>query len=72
VAKSRDVLRVTSSVDPQLANSINFAFQRILDRLDKLEGLRGELETEGGTFAGSVAAKDISVSDDDTKLHSME
>jgi hypothetical protein len=72
MAKSKDALIVTSSIDPGLADQINFSFQRLLDRIDKLEGLRGELETASGTFTGPVVAKDISVSKDDTKLHSME
>jgi hypothetical protein len=43
MAKTKDSYLVRSTKDPQLADQINFYFQRISDRLDKLEGIRGEL-----------------------------
>jgi hypothetical protein len=63
-----------------LVMRLNSALARISDRLDKIEGLRGELETESGTFggnvvsAGSVTGKSVVVNDADseTPLHSME
>ena len=53
---------------------INFVLARIADRLDKLEGLRGELETESGTFSGDIISKkNVIVKDaDDNTIHSME
>lgn len=60
---------------------LNFVLARIADRLDKIEGLRNELETEGATFSGSVrvtkgTAQDTSsvyVEDaDSVVLHRME
>ena len=70
--QTKDSLRVTSTVDPALANQLNFVLARIVDRLDKLEGLRGELETASGEFSGPVSAESVSVSDDTLTLHSME
>lgn len=72
MAQTKDSLRVSSTVDPSLANQLNFVLARIADRLDKLEGLRGELETASGEFSGAVTAESVSVSDDTITLHSME
>ena len=52
---------------------LNSVLARLADRIDKLEGLRGELETASGTFSGAVDVDSLTVKDlDDTKLHSME
>lgn len=52
---------------------INSVMARIADRLDKLEGFRGELETASGTFTGDITTTGVIVNDDDDrKLHSME
>ncbi len=52
---------------------LNSVLARIADRLDKLEGFRGELETASGTFNGTVTSKAISVNDSNNQqIHSME
>ena len=53
---------------------LNSILSRLSDRLDKLEGLRGELETASGTFTGDVTTKgNVLVKDsDDNQIHSME
>ncbi len=57
-----------STTDPQgMLLRINSVMSSISDRLDKLEGFRGELETASGTFSGPIV-----VNDNDTKIHSME
>lgn len=49
-------------------SGLNFLLQRIADRLDKLEGLRDTLETEGGgAFKGRITVTD----DNDTEIHSL-
>ena len=52
---------------------LNSIFSRVADRLDKLEGLRGELETASGTFSGDVETKGVVVKDSDGNLiHSIK
>ena len=60
---------IGSTVD-ELRNSLNFALQRIGDRLDKLEGIRGkpDLLAVGLDVVGDVEVKDA----DGKVIHSME
>ena len=52
---------------------LNSIMARLSDRLDKLEGFRGELETASGTFSGSVVSESLSVNDStNTQIHAME
>ena len=52
---------------------INSILSRISDRLDKLEGFRGELETASGTFTGKVKAPILAVEDsNNTTIQKME
>lgn len=73
--KTRDSYLVRSSKDPELAQQLTFYLSRIADRLDKLEGIRGEFDAESdGNFEGSVTAHGIKIhdpDDDDTVLHEM-
>lgn len=57
-----------------LVTSLNRILGRISDRLDKIEGLRDELETASGTFSGDVSStsKLTRVDPDGNILHSME
>ena len=77
MTQSRDNYQVMGQELPDVVNRINFILARIADRLDKLEGIRGELETASGTFSGAVTATEVSadllVKDDDgITIHSME
>ena len=47
---------------------LNFILARIADRLDKLEGIRGEAEIEGTLSSGAIEISD----EDDTVIHSLE
>ena len=73
MAISRENYQVNTT-DPQgMLLRINSILSSISDRLDKLEGFRGELETASGTFSGDVKTKgSVLVVDDDITLHSME
>ena len=59
---------------------LNSVLSRISDRLDKIEGLRTELETASGTFTGDVTASgdvitsgSVKVNDsNEERIHSME
>ena len=52
---------------------LNSILARLSDRLDKLEGFRGELETASGTFSGKVVSESLSVNDsNNTQIHAME
>ena len=66
--KSRDNSQITSADWESARVELNFLLQRINDRLDAMEGLRGSLQSEsGGSFQGRVVVTD----DDGTELHSM-
>ena len=73
MAISKENYQVTTT-DPQgMLLRINSILSSISDRLDKLEGFRGELETASGTFTGDVDADKLSVTDSNsTKIHLME
>jgi len=73
MAISRENYQVTTT-DPQgMLLRINSILSSISDRLDKLEGFRGELETASGTFSGDVETTgDVLVVDKDGPIHSME
>ena len=68
MAISRENYQVTTT-DPQgMLLRINSILSSISDRLDKLEGFRGELETASGTFTGEVKAPILSVEDSDNTI----
>lgn len=73
MAISKENYQVTTT-DPQgMLLRINSIFSSISDRLDKLEGFRGELETASGTFSGDVKTPKVSVIDsNDTEIQAME
>jgi len=74
VARTREVYIVTGGDLEAIKRQLNGYLTRLADRMDKLEGLRGELETESGTFDGDITANaDVLVNDDNGNLiHSME
>ncbi len=52
---------------------LNSILARISDRLDKIEGFRGELETASGTFTGPITTTKVSVTDSEgTQVQAME
>jgi len=73
MAISRENYQVTTT-DPQgMLLRINSILSSIADRLDKLEGLRDELETASGTFDGDVKATKVLVVDsNNTTIQTME
>ena len=73
MAISKENYQITTT-DPQgMILRLNSIFSSIADRLDKLEGFRGELETASGTFSGDITTEgNVVVTDeDDNTLHSM-
>lgn len=46
MAKSRDSYRVTGQTAPELSRELNFLLQRVADRMDKMEGIRGDATIE--------------------------
>jgi hypothetical protein len=69
VPKTRDNYRVTGNTTTEIVASMNFLLQRIADRLDRMEGIRGTASIEsdldmndnfvtevGGTSLGSDGA----------------
>jgi hypothetical protein len=75
VAKTREVYILTGQTLEAVKTQLNGLLARLADRVDKLEGLRGELETQSGTFDGDITAdgSDVLVNDEDgQRIHSME
>ncbi len=59
--KTREVYIVTGASLEAVKTQLNGFLSRLADRVDKLEGLRGELETESGYFSGDVTVEDSDV-----------
>ena len=53
---------------PGASSELNFILARIADRLDKLEGIRGNAEIEGTLSSGPIEVSD----EDENIIHSME
>lgn len=67
---SREFYRVSGNSIEDVIRTMNVALQRIADRLDKLEGIRGQTSFvgEGLDVDGAVSISD----EDDNVIHSME
>lgn len=84
MAKTKDNYQVTGRTVQELVMSLNFLLQRMADRMDKIEGIRGtasiESELEIGTnldvdllTAGEIESGPVLVSDQDgNTIHSLE
>lgn len=74
MARTREVYIVTGGDLEAIKRQLNGYLTRLADRMDKLEGLRGELETESGTFGGDITANaDVIVNDENGDLiHSLK
>ena len=74
MAVTKENYQVTATDLNGMVLRLNSILSRLSDRLDKLEGLRGELETASGTFTGDVTTDgSVLVNDsDDNRIHSME
>ncbi len=74
MAISKENYQITANDLQGLINRLNSSvLNRISDRLDKLEGFRGELETASGTFTGDVKATAVKVVDsNNTTIQQME
>ena len=73
MAISKENYQITATEIQGMLLRLNSVTSSISDRLDKLEGFRGELETAGGTFTGDVDANEVKVTDsNDTKIHSIK
>ena len=46
MTKTRDSYLLSARSVPELVRELNFTFQRIADRLDKIEGIRGSASIE--------------------------
>ena len=46
MTKTRDSYLLSARTVPELVRELNFTFQRIADRLDKIEGIRGSANIE--------------------------
>lgn len=59
MAKSRDSYRVTGTSADQVAREVNFLFQRIADRMDKIEGIRGTSSIESDLEMNSNRIREV-------------
>lgn len=66
---SRDFYRITGNTTEEMRNELNYIFQRLMDRLDKAEGLRGTISPvfSDVSVGGEITLKD----ENDTVLHSF-
>lgn len=73
MARSRDANYIAATSLEDFQGQLNFILQRLNDRLDKLEGIRDDFESDqGGTFAGPVTATAMTISDDnETTIHAL-
>ena len=46
MTKTRDSYLLSARSVPELVRELNFIFQRVADRLDKIEGIRGSANIE--------------------------
>ena len=71
---TRETYQITATDLNGLILRLNSILSRVSDRLDKLEGLRDELETASGTFSGDVVVSGgVKVNDSKgERVHSME
>ena len=65
---TKENYQINATDVPGVVLRLNFVLARIADRLDKIEGLRGELSTKGATFNGKLTVKDLG----GVKIHSLE
>lgn len=71
--KSRDANFVSAVDFPDAINQLNFILSRLADRIDRLEGLREEFQSDqGGNFDGALTAHTIEIHDENmTIIHSL-
>ena len=65
MTKTRDSYLLSARTVPELVRELNFTFQRIADRLDKIEGIRGSASIENDL---SITQGPLSVYDADNNL----
>ena len=64
---TRESYQVNGNALADVVARLNFILARISDRLDKIEGIRGDAEIEGELRSGPITVTD---SDDET-IHSL-
>ena len=74
MAKTRDNYQITGQTVEELVRNLNFLLQRLADRMDKIEGIRGTSSIEGDVAAQNlIVSGDVTVNDADGEtLHSLE
>lgn len=59
MAKTRDNYQVTGRTVEELQRNLNFLFQRIADRMDKMEGIRGAPSIESDLDMNSNRIREL-------------
>jgi hypothetical protein len=62
---TRELYQISATTLEGLVRELNFILQRQADRLDKLEGIRGDTDV---TVSGNITVTD----EDDATIHSLE
>lgn len=62
---TRELYQITAETPDGIRRELNFILQRLADRMDKLEGIRGGTDL---TVSGDVTVND----DSDEVIHSLE
>lgn len=73
--KAKDSYRVTGQTVPELTRELNFLLQRMADRMDRMEGIRGTASIESDLEMNANRVRDIgagSVSTDGARLGDLE
>jgi hypothetical protein len=66
VSKTRDNYNVTGETVADLKRAMNFLMQRLADRMDRIEGIRGDASIEGPLDMNSNRIVDLAAAVDDT------
>lgn len=72
MAKTRDSYRVTGRTVEELQRELNFLLQRMADRMDKIEGIRGTPSMEAALDMNSNKITELAPGTDDTDALNAE
>lgn len=65
MARTRDNYRVSGNTPQEIIQSLNFLLQRLADRIDKLEGIRGTASIESDLEMNSNRIREVGEGDAD-------
>lgn len=72
MARTRDNYQVTGRTVEELARSLNFLLQRIADRMDRIEGIRGTASIESALDMNLNRITELADAEEDTDALNRE